>query len=426
MTNGTVHIIVGGQYGSESKGMAVAEITKKNHNITHAVRTGAINAGHTVYYKDKKYPMQQLPVSWVVPGVKLVVGRGAYVYREVLEKEIAWIKEALELENTKDLVLIDSECFLHLHEFVDEEKAVNLHAEIGSTSEGVASAIKRKISRRDGDSLLMRTQDWAKNHPDFTLVDTSKILNDVLDDGKDIILEGTQGTLLDVHFGEHPYTTSRSTTAGAWMVEAGLAPNCTTVTYMIVRTFPIRVAGNSGRFANEIGWVELMSEFNKKLSNNHLAELIPSYLIQELNKAEDEMQELMGIPFKPHEVVLPFMRHRYRNELSDFHSEIFKRNPVLLEKLSPFLEMTTVTKKLRRIARLSLEDLEYASRLNRPDYIILNFINYEFPNLWDKSDDDLTKEDWNKLNEYIGPIERATKSHVLFGSSGKQTIINFR
>lgn len=422
MTNkrGNVHVIVGAQYGSESKGMATAIICEKNPRITAAVRTGAINAGHTVYYKDKKYPMQQLPVTWVLDGIKSIVGRGAYVSREILEKEIAWIKAAKGIESTKKEIFVDYAAFVHLDEFIEEEKATNIHHAIGSTSEGVATAIKRKISRRDGRSLLMDSQSWAKNHPDFTLCDTLKLLNETLEDGQDVILEGTQGALLDVHFGDYPFVTSRCTNSAAWLAEAGLPPK-NVITYMITRTHPIRVAGNSGPLANEIGWVDLWKKRNEKAGRD----IVPSELIAQFEAAEEATKKKLDMPGRPHEIVLPSLRERHKSELSEFYATLFADFPKLFEAIKPYVEMTTVTKKLRRIAELSLIDIEYASALNTPDYIIINFLNYEFPNLEGKTDKDITVGEMEELREYIEKIEEVSGARALFGSSSAHTIINF-
>ena len=82
-----ITIVQGAQFGSEGKGAVAGALALRLH-FDYAVRTGAINAGHTVYFEGKPYAMQQLPVAWVRPDTKLVIGPGAYVHYPTLIKEI--------------------------------------------------------------------------------------------------------------------------------------------------------------------------------------------------------------------------------------------------------------------------------------------------------------------------------------------------
>src|ERR1019366_3082515 len=108
-------IIQGGQWGSEAKGLICHKLTLEK-KVEWAIRTGTVNAGHTVYHGGKAYAMQQLPVSWVRPECNLVLGPGAYIHPDILMREIEWIMQAQGMSVAEVLasIFIDYRCGIHL------------------------------------------------------------------------------------------------------------------------------------------------------------------------------------------------------------------------------------------------------------------------------------------------------------------------
>jgi adenylosuccinate synthase len=140
----------------------------------------------------------------------------------------------------------------------------SLRESIGSTLSGTGAATARKIMRPQGLRLAAHAPELA-----HYLADVSAMLNDDIDAGKSVIVEGTQGFGLSLHHsGVYPFTTSRDTSAAAFLSEAGLSPRLVTDIFLVLRTYPIRVAGNSGPLANEIDWptVTRLSRYPTQLS----------------------------------------------------------------------------------------------------------------------------------------------------------------
>src|SRR3972149_5855212 len=104
-------IVVGGSWGSESKGNVVAGICKER-NVDIVVRTGSLNAGHTTYYNGKPYKMQLLPVGWVNLSTQLFLGPGMYIHLETLRKEIDIVNEATGTD-VRDRLRIDFRAGMH-------------------------------------------------------------------------------------------------------------------------------------------------------------------------------------------------------------------------------------------------------------------------------------------------------------------------
>lgn len=366
-------VVVGGQYGSESKGLIAAQLCI-DREIKYAVRTGAINAGHTVYYKGKKYVNQQLPVGWIGEGVNLILGAGAYIHEETLKAEIKMIEEATGKTPT---VFIDHNAGIHTDEHHKRENG--MHERMGSTGEGCGEALKDKVSR-DKEYRLFGETEHNKGH---ILIDTSGMLNNAYDAGEAILLEGTQGTLLDLHYGHYPYVTSRQTIASSWVTEAGLSPSLEYEVIMVCRIMPIRVAGNSGPLPREVSWVELAREINEKRRIYGMNHLVDENVIRKFEQTEAEVIREYWMPILPLHEYQPSQREEYSKELVEIHKEVFNRLSLNeIDELKKLFEMTTVTKKLRRIAYWSEDNFLRAVRMNRPKSLAITFLNYIFPTCW--------------------------------------------
>lgn len=355
MAKGKISVVVGGQYGSESKGSYIEKLTRHRicGKIDVAVRTGSPNAGHTVMDNQGRYQaMQQIPVSFIDPNCILVLGAGALISMHVFEKEYNLIQSMYPGRP----IYIDENATLMPDDAANAEK--EMHARIGSTAEGCGEAMIRKI-RRDGTVKQMKD---IKNDPSFisgfphvVICDTVDMLNQLYNAGMHILLEGTQGSGLSLIHGPAPYTTSRDTNAANWLMECGLSPALNVEVHLVFRTFPIRVAGNSGPLPYELTWPQLIRKCGFPVDGPYLEAL------------EDAIETV-----KKEENVIA----------NDIMNHAMARLPqTVQDKLNKFMEKTTVTKKYRRIAEFCRHDALRAININRPKYIGLTFVNYlDYPN----------------------------------------------
>jgi adenylosuccinate synthase len=248
--------VVGGQYGSEGKGVIVSKLSA---DATCAVRTGGPNAGHSIIHEGRVWKMRSIPCSWINPTTRLVIGPGAVLNAELL------IKEADEIEaagyHIRDRLMIDPRATLILG--IDEDNETSPHEDqgiatssltsrIGSTGEGVGEARIRKI-RRNSDNW-MPAEILIPNR--FLVRDTLPIVNTHALLGQ-VLLEGTQGYGLSLSLGRWPYVTSANCTAAQLMSDAGLGLVGEFHTLIVFRSFPIRVGGNSGHMLGELTWEQM-------------------------------------------------------------------------------------------------------------------------------------------------------------------------
>lgn len=392
-------IVQGAQWGSEAKGAVAAKLCQ-THNVEYAVRTGAINAGHTVWFGGQRYAMQQLPTGWVNPSTKLVIGPGAYIHPPTLWREIDMINAAMPDSDVRDRLYIDYRCGIHDVEAEEASAEANRHHRIGATGKGCSEAIVAKIRNRGaGYNLFVQSEagkDFrSRNYAQF--IDTVEMLHAAYDDEAQILIEGTQGTLLDMHLGPYPFTTSRMTSAANWVAEAGLAPGMQYETVLVVRTFPIRVAGNSGPMTFEMEWTELAREINSKLEADGLAPKVLQSAISDFEAclrmaaAKAVVDDRYKVPTTTDRTQFNTRlsswsagdRETYRVAASELHRDALNLcTPQSVAELRKLFEMTTVTKKLRRLARLNIPDLMIAKRVNRPNWIALTFMDYIEPALY--------------------------------------------
>ncbi len=245
-----VSIVVGGQFGSEGKGK-VAHYLAQKMEASFAVRCGGPNSGHTVIDPSGKARIfQQLPTAAILPDVKLAICAGSYIDLDILLREIR------ETGVGPDRLIIDPDSVIITEEIKQREAQSGLIGRIGSTGSGTGAAVLARINREEPLMLARNVKalsGFIQNVPD--------ILRGCLDKKERIIIEGTQGFgLSPLHSRHYPYTTSRDTTAAAFLSETGLSPFDIDDIVLTIRTFPIRVSGNSGPLLNEISWKTISNE----------------------------------------------------------------------------------------------------------------------------------------------------------------------
>lgn len=253
---GKLTVLVGGQYGSEGKG-AVAAFVANRYDMH--VRVGSHNAGHTIYWNGDKHVMQSVPCGWINPNALIVIGRGANVNIETLLKEIEHIEKYYP--DFKKRLIIDGKAGVLDERFVKEEGGTSgeMHKRIGSTGEGVGPARMARIARDPEKFYLFETIADKYNLGECVAYNTPALIASYQDMGRNVLIEGTQGSALSLLHSYWPYCTSIDTNAAGIISEVGIAPSRVTDVLMVCRTYPIRVAGNSGPMNKEISW-EILSE----------------------------------------------------------------------------------------------------------------------------------------------------------------------
>jgi adenylosuccinate synthase len=258
--NLTVDIVVDLQFGSTAKGKISAQLAKEN-KYTGSMRVQSIQAGHTIWHEGKKFVMRTIPCAWVDPNVKLYVGPGAFIEKELLEHEVNMIEDAGY--SVKDRLFVDYRATWVTTDDSEAETDKNsndLVTKIGSTGEGSGASLIRKLMRggmgpvqRAGDDDFVRN---LTGNPDSVTDVLQMIANG---SHECILVEGAQGTLLSVHTSPYfPFTTSRECTVAGIMSECGLPVQALRDVYGVFRTFPIRVGGNSGPTgAVELTWEDI-------------------------------------------------------------------------------------------------------------------------------------------------------------------------
>lgn len=244
---GQISVVVGGQYGSEAKGHVAAQLHARTHHRL-GVRIGGPNAGHTVIDKNGvRFPLRTIPVAAAVDhDTELVIAAGSELDLDVLWEEISLLEKAGH--PVRNRLMIDPQATVITNEHKRQE--ADLVGKVGSTGKGIGAA---RAAR------MLRTAPVAKDIDALEpfLIDTSSVLNMYHQNGHDILIEGTQGYHLGLHAGHYPQSTTNNCRAIDCLSQAGLTPHRIPDIWLVFRTYPIRVAGNSGPMGEEIDWEQL-------------------------------------------------------------------------------------------------------------------------------------------------------------------------
>lgn len=269
MSRGKLTVLIGGQYGSEGKGAIAAHIADdyKVH-----IRVGSPNAGHTIYWRGEKHVMQSIPCGWINLNADIVIGRGALINMKILMRELVHV-----LSYDKDFLTrfyIDANAGILDERFHEEEGGTDgeMHRRIGSTGEGVGPARIARLQRDPEKFRLFKDVAAEYGLQQCVLENTPNLIAKAQDCGFNVLIEGTQGSGLSLLHSHWPYCTSIDTNAAGIISEVGIAPSRVTDVLMVCRTYPIRVAGNSGPMQNEITWDELEKRMQDR---GYIGHIIP-------------------------------------------------------------------------------------------------------------------------------------------------------
>jgi adenylosuccinate synthase len=277
-------VLVGAQWGDEGKGKATDLLGSR---VDYVVRyQGGNNAGHTVVIGDKKFALHLLPSGILTPEVIPVIGNGVVIDAGVLFREIDGL-EAQGVDTSKLLISANAHLITSYHVTLDKVTERFLgNSKIGTTGRGIGPTYADKISRvgirvQDlfDEKILRAKVEGALTNKNQILVkvfnrraisvdevvgellnyadrlrpyvaDTALLLNKALDENKVVLLEGGQGTLLDVDHGTYPFVTSSNPTAGGACAGSGIGPTKITGVVGILKAYTTRVG--SGPFPTEL------------------------------------------------------------------------------------------------------------------------------------------------------------------------------
>ncbi|PJR03794.1 adenylosuccinate synthase [Avrilella dinanensis] len=281
----TVDLLLGLQWGDEGKGKIVDVLTSKYDIIARF--QGGPNAGHTLEFDGIKHVLRTIPSGIFHKNAINIIGNGVVMDPVVFQSEIQGL-EKFSI-NIKDKLLISRKAHLILptHRLLDAaSEAAKGKAKIGSTLKGIGPTYMDKTGRnglRVGDIELSDFRekyraladkhiemidfykvdiqyDLAELETEFfaaieelkqlTFIDSEDYLNQALKDGKSILAEGAQGSLLDIDFGTYPFVTSSTTTAAGACTGLGIAPNKVKEVFGIFKAYTTRVG--SGPFPTEL------------------------------------------------------------------------------------------------------------------------------------------------------------------------------
>ena len=295
---GKILAVVGAQYGSEGKGVVINYLA--NQYDVH-IRVGGPNAGHSFVHEGKIYKMQVIPCGWTNPRAKIIIGRGALVNPKLFIQELELIEKVYP--DVKNRIFVDFKTGILDTQFADEEGHTHgeLHKRIGSTGEGVGVARVARIRR---DPINFRQAKDTLPHEGFEglLTDTVTLIHNEIKKGTNILLEGAQGAGLSLIHGDYPYVTSHDTNAAQMAADIGIPPQLITDVLLVARTYPIRVAGNSGGLKNEITW----DEMSKRIGKPVLEKTTVTRKIRRIGEWDDELFNQAVMLNAPTSVALMF------------------------------------------------------------------------------------------------------------------------
>ncbi len=277
-----VDVLLGLQWGDEGKGKVVDVLTPSYDVVARF--QGGPNAGHTLEFEGKKYILRSIP-SGIFQGGKInIVGNGVVLdpllFREEAESLAASgydIRKQLRISKKAHLIM-------PTHRILDQaNEAAKGTGKIGTTGKGIGPTYTDKISRnglRVGDILhdfekkyaeakrrhenMLRAMNYGYNIADlekpwfealeylkqFELIDSEHEINECLTEGKSVLAEGAQGTMLDIDFGSYPFVTSSNTVCAGCCTGLGISPRSIGEVYGIFKAYCTRVG--SGPFPTEL------------------------------------------------------------------------------------------------------------------------------------------------------------------------------
>ncbi len=242
-------VVVDGFYGDTGKGKIISYLAVAD-DVAVVARAGVgPNAGHTVVKDGRVYKLRMVPCGFVNPKARMLIGPGVLINPELVLKEVA--ETGIERRFG-----IDPQCAIiePKHIQLDQTDA-NLKNTVKTTGTGTGPCNADRV---------MRVAKMAREIPELKkyLADVPAIANKALDDGRNLLIEGTQGTFISLYYGQYPYVTSKDVCAAAACSDVGIGPTRVTDVVMVLKSYVTRVGGGeldgeiSHEEAKKRGWDE--------------------------------------------------------------------------------------------------------------------------------------------------------------------------
>lgn len=249
-----VQVVVGAQWGDEGKGKVVDYLAEKADYIVRY--QGGNNAGHTVVIGPDTFKLHHIP-SGICRGKICVLGNGVVINPVALLQELQHLQQS-GIDTTDKLWISDrAHLIQESHIALDQQQEASRENKVGTTGRGIGPAYTDKIQRQ-GIRLGMtheRREGWSEAYwaaiqaLQPMLTDTTALLHQALEQQAPMILEGAQGTFLDIDHGTYPFVTSSNCTSGGGCTGTGLPPTAITKVIGLLKAYTTRV-GN-GPFPTE-------------------------------------------------------------------------------------------------------------------------------------------------------------------------------
>lgn len=330
-------IVLGAQWGDEGKGKIVDLLSEKFDAV--ARYQGGHNAGHTVFIGEKKFVLKLIPSGILRPGVRAVIGNGVVIDPAALLSEITSLETAGVDVRSQLKISHRAHVIFPFHRTLEKisEGRENRIA-IGTTSRGIGPCYEDKIARRgirladlvdpdfeslyrslaedkqliadafqiservDFDEILDQYRGYAEQIRPM-VADTAHLLNEMIREGKSVLFEGAQGTMLDIDFGTYPFVTSSSAAAGGACTGTGVPP-----------TRIDGILGVSKAYITRVGAGPFPSEDHGELG-------------EKIRKAGNEYGSVTGRPRRCGWFDVPLLR--YTAEVNGFDSLVLTKLDVL-------------------------------------------------------------------------------------------------
>jgi adenylosuccinate synthase len=251
-------VVVGGFYGDEGKGKILSYLSLAD-DVDIGVRGGVgPNAGHTVVFKGKEFKLRQIPSAFVNERSLLLIGPGVLINPEVFFNEI-------KITGAENRIYMDKNCGIIERRHIEMDSSdLHLKGTVGTTGTGTGPANAERV---------LRKLKIARDVPELQkyIEDVPKIVNEAVDSGKKVLIEGTQGTFLSLwHTDYYPFCTSKDTTASAICSDVGLGPKKIDDILVIFKSYVTRVGGGpleneySEEEARRLGMLEVATVTGRK------------------------------------------------------------------------------------------------------------------------------------------------------------------
>jgi len=253
--------VVDAQYGDGGKGKIINYLVLELSIALGARGGGGENAGHSVHFDGKELVLHMIPTC-AVDGIKAAIGRGCVVNPTTLIEEIQY----LDSKGIKNIDLtVDERAHVITPQHIEKDRG---DKKIGTTGKGIGPTYAAKHAREG-----IRMVDYAAEHLEFKsiLSDVSWLVNNYLDRGKNVLLEGAQGFGLCIDNGTYPFVTSSNTTTAGLCAGVGVSERRVDRTIEVVKAYPTRV-GN-GPFPTQLGTNQQIENENPELTASDLEDV---------------------------------------------------------------------------------------------------------------------------------------------------------